>query len=266
VTADGSPTGRRGGPAVGPRGLALVSGGSGGIGAAICRQLHADGWGVVVGYVSEQRAKELAASLATETVPASTLPLDMADPAQIRSSIERLVAENVRVDALVLNGGVSETRPFVETDEKAWWAELDVNLMGPMLAVKLCLPGMVEAGQGTIVGITSDAANVGDHSHAPYAAAKAALMAFLRTIVREYGKKGVVANGVAPGPIDTAMLRGAFGDAENTERSLEALRRLVPMRRLGEPDEVAAAVRYLVSDNAYAAGQHLSVGGGVTMQ
>jgi len=249
----------------GPLGVALVSGGSGDIGAAICRALHADGWGVVVGYVSQDRAEALAGELATDDVPAKAMALDLTDPDQIRASVGDLLVAEGRVGALVLNAGWSESALFVETNEDHWRTTLQINLMGPMLVTRLCLPGMVEAGEGAIVGITSEAAKTGDAANAVYSAGKAGLAALLRTIVREHGRDGIRANCVAPGPIDTRLLRAAFPDQETADATIEKLVRLVPMRRLGQPEDVAAAVRYLVTEGAHVAGEHLSVGGGVVM-
>ena len=249
----------------GPRGLALVSGGSGDIGAAICRALHADGWGLAIGYVSRQRAESLAAELSSEGPPARAIPLDLTDRAEVRASVGSLLADEGRVDALVLNAGWNQARSFLDTDEQQWRTTVAVNLVGPMLAVQLCLPAMVRAGDGSIVAITSEAARVGDAGNAVYAAAKAGLTAFLRTIVREHGRDGVRANAVAPGPIDTSLLRHAFEDPETADAAIAKLTRLVPMRRLGQPAEVAAAVRYLISEGAHVTGQQLGVGGGVVM-
>lgn len=249
----------------GPRGLALVSGGGGDIGAAICRALHADGWGLAIGYVSRQRAESLAAELAAEGPPAVAVPLDLTDRAQIRAGVGELLAAEGHVDALVLNAGWNQARAFLDTDEQQWRTTLAVNLVGPMLAIQLCLPPMVRAGGGSIVAITSEAARVGDAGNAVYAAAKAGLTSFLRTIVREHGRDGVRANAVAPGPIDTSLLRHAFADDEAADAAIAKLTRLVPLRRLGRPEEVAAAVRYLVSEGAHVTGQQLGVGGGVVM-
>lgn len=253
------------GRGAGPRGVALVSGGSGAIGEAICRRLHDDGWAVAIGYVSRERAAALAASLHTEEAPSWPVPLDMSDPGSVRSGIGGLLADAGRVDAAVYNGGLSRTAPFLETTEEDWAAEVAVNYLGPVLATRLLLPAMLENKQGSFVGITSEAAKLGDVGHAPYAAVKAALHAFFRTIVREYGRQGILANSVAPGPIDTPMLRYTFASEEQAQRVIEKLRRLVPVGRLGEPLEVAEAVRFLVSESSFVAGQHISVGGGVSM-
>lgn len=253
------------GRGAGPRGVALVSGGSGAIGEAICRHLHDDGWAVAIGYVSRERAAALAASLHTEDAPSWPVPLDMSDPGSVRSGIGGLLADVGRVDAAVYNAGLSRTAPFLETTEEDWAAEVAVNYLGPVLATRLLLPAMLENKWGSFVGITSEAAKLGDAGHAPYAAVKAALHAFFRTIVREYGRQGILANSVAPGPIDTPMLRYTFASAEQAQRVIEKLRRLVPVGRLGEPREVAEAVRFLVSESSFVAGQHISVGGGVSM-
>jgi 2-hydroxycyclohexanecarboxyl-CoA dehydrogenase len=250
----------------GPRGLALVSGGSGAIGEAICRRLHDDGWAVAIGYVSRERAGALAASLHTDEAPSWPVPLDMRDPGSVRSGVAGLLADAGRVDAAVYNGGLSRTAPFVETTEEDWAAEVAVNYLGPVLATRLLLPAMLDNKGGSFVGVTSEAAKLGDAGHAPYAAVKAALHAFFQTIVREYGRLGIVANSVAPGPIDTPMLRYTFASPEQAEHVIGKLRRLVPVGRLGEPREVAEAVLFLISDNSFAAGQQISVGGGVSMQ
>jgi NAD(P)-dependent dehydrogenase (short-subunit alcohol dehydrogenase family) len=249
----------------GPRGLALVSGGSGAIGEAICRRLHDDGWAVAIGYVSRERAGALAASLHTDEAPSWPVPLDMRDPGSVRSGVAGLLADAGRVDAAVYNGGLSRTAPFVETTEEDWAAEVAVNYLGPVLATRLLLPVMLANNGGTFVGITSEAAKLGDAGHAPYAAVKGALHAFFRTIVREYGRQGILANSVAPGPIDTSMLRYTFASEEQAQHVIAKLRRLVPAGRLGEPGEVAAVVRFLVSESTFVAGQHISVGGGVSM-
>ena len=249
----------------GPRGLALVSGGGGDIGSAICRHLHADGWGLAIGYRTAERAQSLAKDLNTSDVPALAVPLDLTDTDQIRTTLGKLLLEERHIDAVVLNAGWNKSSSFLETDEAQWCTTVAVNLVGPMLITQLCLPAMVIAGEGVIVGITSEAAKTGDANNAIYATAKAGLAAFLRTIVREHGRDGIRANSVAPGPIDTSLLRSSFPDEETARVTVEKLIRLVPVRRLGQPDEVAAAVRYLVSEGHHVAGEHLSVGGGIVM-
>jgi 2-hydroxycyclohexanecarboxyl-CoA dehydrogenase len=247
------------------RGFAVVTGGGGGIGEAICRALHDDGWAVAVGYVTRERAERLASELDSPDAPALALPLDMTDPAQIRTSLGQLLDAHGGVGAVVFNGGLAHGAYFVDTTEREWELETEVNFLGPALITQMCLPGMIARRRGVFVGVTSDSSKVGDVRHAPYAAAKAALNSFLRSIVRECGEHGIRASCVAPGPIDTPMLRYTFESPELAEESISKLTRLVPLGRLGEPREVAAAVRFLCSDGEFVAGEHLSVGGGVTM-
>jgi 2-hydroxycyclohexanecarboxyl-CoA dehydrogenase len=249
----------------GRRRLAVVTGGAGGIGEAITRSLHEDGWGVAIGYVTRSRADALAAELDEPGAPAVTVPMDMTDGPGLAASIARLLDDFGRVDAVVFNSGAARTAHFVDTTEQDWEHELEVNFLGAAAITKLVLPAMLAAGRGVLVGITSDSAKVGDVGHAPYAAGKGALSSFLKTVVREHGSRGVRASCVAPGPIDTRMLRDAFGSEDAAEKAIAKLIRLVPVGRLGTPAEVAAAVRFLCSDATYVAGEHLSVGGGVTM-
>jgi 2-hydroxycyclohexanecarboxyl-CoA dehydrogenase len=245
--------------------LAIVTGGGGGIGEAICRALHADGWGVAIGYVTRDRAEKLAGELDSAGTPAIAVALDMTDPEQIKGSLGRLLQEHQAIDAVIFNGGLAHGAYFVDTTEREWALETEVNFLGPALITHMCLPGMIARGRGVFVGVTSDSSKVGDVRHAPYAAAKAALNSFLRSIVREHGEHGIRASCVAPGPIDTPMLRYTFESPEVAEASIAKLTRLIPLGRLGHPREVAAAVRFLCSDGEFVAGEHLSVGGGVTM-
>jgi 2-hydroxycyclohexanecarboxyl-CoA dehydrogenase len=249
----------------GRRRLAVVTGGSGGIGEAICRALHTDGWTTAIGYVTRERAEKLASELDHPEGTALAVPLDMTDSAQIRSSVGSLLHGHGRVDALVFNGGFARGAYFQDTTEEDWELEAEVNFLGPVLMTHMCLPGMIEAGAGVFVGVTSDSSKVGDSRHAPYAAAKSALNSFLRAIVREHGRHGIRANCVAPGPIDTPMLRYTFESPEIAEATIAKMIRLIPLGRLGLPGEVAEAVRFLCSDGEFVAGEHLSVGGGVTM-
>jgi 2-hydroxycyclohexanecarboxyl-CoA dehydrogenase len=250
----------------GRRRLALVSGGAGAIGAAICRQLNEDGWEVAIGYVTRERAEALADSLRTEALPVVTVPLDMQNSASIGSGVGDLLRDHGRIDSIVFVAGLARTSRFVDTTEADWNAEIAVNLLGPMLVTKLCLPLMIEAGHGTLVGITSEAAKFGDSGHASYSAAKAGLNSFFKTIVREHGRHGITASCVAPGPIDTPMMRYAYPTEEAAEQGIAKRSNLVPLKRMGTPDEVAAAVRFLCSDATFIAGEQLSVGGGVSMQ
>jgi 2-hydroxycyclohexanecarboxyl-CoA dehydrogenase len=154
-------------------------------------------------------------------------------------------------------------RPFVETDEAFWDRVLEINFKGCLRVTRAVLPGMLERRWGRIVNIGSDAGRVGSSGESVYAGAKGAVIAFTKAIARESARAGVTANVVAPGPTRTPLLASM---GERSARLVESLERAVPMRRLGEPEDVAAAVGFLASDRAgYITGQTLSVSGGLTM-
>jgi 2-hydroxycyclohexanecarboxyl-CoA dehydrogenase len=170
------------------------------------------------------------------------------------------------VDVLVNCAGWDEFKPFLETDEPFWRRVIAINYEGALRTTHAVLGGMMERGWGRIVNISSDAARVGSAQEAVYAGAKAGVIAFTKTIARESARRGVTANVVCPGPTDTAMLQEMTRAGPDSERLRDALTRAVPMRRLGRPDEVAAAVAFLACEDAgYITGQTLSVSGGLTM-
>jgi 2-hydroxycyclohexanecarboxyl-CoA dehydrogenase len=156
--------------------------------------------------------------------------------------------------------GWDELHPFLDTDEQFWDRVIEVNYKGCLRTTKAVLPGMVERGWGRIVNIASDAGRVGSSGESVYAGAKGAVIAFGKTIAREVATKGVTVNNVCPGPTRTPMLESMGPNL------ITAFERAVPMKRLGEPNDVAAAVAFLASEEAgYVTGQTLSVSGGLTM-
>jgi 2-hydroxycyclohexanecarboxyl-CoA dehydrogenase len=223
--------------------VALVTGGAGGIGRAIAHALAEQGRDVVV------------ADLHGDGVT-----MDVADPASVAGALERIGPVDIAVNA----AGWDELHPFLETDEPFWERVLQVNFMGAVRITRAVLPGMIERGFGRIVNIGSDAGRVGSSQEAVYSGAKGGVIAFTKTIAREVARSGVTANTVCPGPTRTPMLETMA--AEGGEKLIDALTRAVPMRRLGEPEDVAAAVAFFASDAAgYVTGQTLSVSGGLTM-
>jgi 2-hydroxycyclohexanecarboxyl-CoA dehydrogenase len=167
---------------------------------------------------------------------------------------------------LVNCAGWDELRGFLDTDEEFWRRVIAVNYEGCLRTTRAVLGAMIERGWGRIVNLSSDAARVGSSQEAVYAGAKAAVIAFTKTIAREAARHGVTANVVCPGPTDTDMLRTMSQAAPDAERLIESLARAVPMRRLGRPEDAAGAVAFLASEEAgYITGQTLSVSGGLTM-
>ncbi|MFL5868582.1 MAG: SDR family NAD(P)-dependent oxidoreductase [Thermoleophilaceae bacterium] len=233
--------------------VALVTGGARGIGRAIAAQLAEHGRIVAVGDLQE-----------AEGVGALAVRLDVTDSASVAAAVEQVESELGPIEILVNNAGWDEAHPFLETDEPFWDRVIEINFKGGLRVTRAVLPGMVERGWGRLVNIGSDAGRVGSSLESVYSGAKGGVIAFTKTIAREVARSGVTANVVCPGPTKTAFLDRIAG--EGGERLVESLERAVPMRRLGEPEDVAAAVAFLASEEAgYITGQTLSVSGGLTM-
>jgi 2-hydroxycyclohexanecarboxyl-CoA dehydrogenase len=239
-----------------PSRVALVTGGAGGIGRAIVREMAAAGHRVVAGDIADGAPDEAALAVY----------LDVTDSGSVDAAVTQTEAELGPIEILVNTAGWDEFRAFLETDEAFWDLIIELNYKGCLRVWRRVVPGMVEREYGRVVNISSDAARVGSSLEAVYAGAKAAQVGFGKTLAREVARRGVTVNSVCPGPTETPLLDGMLGAGEASAKMVEALRRAVPMRRLGRPDDVAAAVAFLTSDAAgYITGQTLSVSGGLTM-
>jgi 2-hydroxycyclohexanecarboxyl-CoA dehydrogenase len=236
---------------------ALVTGGASGIGAAIARRLAAEGAGVTIGDIDIDGAARVAAEIDAESTR-----LDVTDPESARQAVDAAGG----VDVLVNNAGTDEFGFFTQTDPGVWERLLAINLKGVFACTHAVLPGMQQTGYGRIVNIASEAGRVGSKGSAVYSAAKGGVIAFTKTIARENARYGITANAIAPGPIDTPLLRGALEFGKLGEKVIETMKAGTQMRRLGEPEEVAAAVAFLASDDAsYVTGETLGVSGGLGM-
>jgi 2-hydroxycyclohexanecarboxyl-CoA dehydrogenase len=241
--------------------VALVTGGAGGIGSAICRALADAGHRVAVADVALAPASELAGQIGGLGVE-----LDVTSPESVADAAERAARELGPIDILVSCAGWDELRPFLETDEAFSARVLEINLAGPIRVTRAVLGGMVERRWGRVISIASDAGRVGSSLEAVYAGAKGGLIAFTKTIAREVARYGITANAVCPGPTDTPLLGGIVEASPDAGRVIEAMTRAVPMRRLGRPEDIAPAVAFLASEEAgFITGQTLSVSGGLTM-
>lgn len=254
-------TGAAGRPADGDaRRVAFVTGGAGGIGTAICRQLAAAGRAVAVADLSREAAEKVAAD-----IDGIGVPLDVTDPDSVAAAVAE-TTERLGAPTIVINvAGWDELKPFLETDEDFTHKVLEINLNGPIRVLRATLPAMVEARYGRVVNIASDAGRVGSSMESVYSGAKSGVIGFTKTIAREFAKHGISANTVCPGPTDTPLLRQITA-GERSGNIIAAMTKAVPMRRMGTPDDVAPAVVFLASDAAgYITGQTLSASGGLTM-
>src|SRR3954452_12086018 len=236
---------------------ALVTGGASGIGAATARRLAGEGAEVWVGDLNEEGAKGVAAEISGHPVE-----LDVTDLASARAAVEATGT----LDVLVNNAGTDEFGFFTYTTREQWQRVIAINLMGVLNCTSAALPAMQEAKYGRIVSISSEAGRVGSKGSAVYSAAKGGVIAFMKTIARENGRYGVTANSIAPGPIETPLLMGAKEFGEIGEKIIETMKGLTQLNRLGQPDEVAAAVAFLASEDAtFVTGETLGVSGGLGM-
>jgi 2-hydroxycyclohexanecarboxyl-CoA dehydrogenase len=236
---------------------ALVTGGAGGIGTAISRRLAGEGAEVWVGDLDEDRAKSVAADAGGQG-----RRLDVTDHASAQAAVEAAGG----FDVLVNNAGTDEFGFFNLTTPDMWDRVLAVNLNGVLNCTHAALPSMQERGYGRIVSIASEAGRVGSKGSAVYSAAKGGVIAFMKVIARENARYGITANSIAPGPIATPLLMQAAQMGEIGEKLIETMKGATQMRRLGSPDEVAAAVAFLAAEEAsYVTGETLGVSGGLGM-
>jgi 3-oxoacyl-[acyl-carrier protein] reductase len=232
---------------------ALVTGGSGAIGAAICRALARDGVEVIVHAGSRlDEARRLAAEIGAG---ATAIAFDVADGAAARAALEPLV-ESEAIQIVVNNAGIHDDAAFPGMSARQWRRVIEVSLDGFFNVTQPLVMPMVRTRWGRIVSITSIAAEIGNRGQVNYAAAKGALAAASRSLARELGGRGITVNCVSPGIIESPMSAGAFDAA--------AVERMVPLQRMGRPEDVAAAVAFLASDAAgYITGQVVPVNGGM---
>lgn len=246
--------------------VAIVTGGARGIGRAIAHGLANAGADVVVADLRADDAEAAARAIHERTgrtvVPVRTDVTSLED-------VERLAATTLerfgRIDSLVNSAGWDQLKPFVKTTPELWDRVLAINFRGVVHTCHAVLPSMVEAKGGSIVNISSDTARVGSFGEAIYASAKAATIAFSKTLAREHARDNIRVNVICPGLVDTALLEEMREDPL-TNRILDAIVGLIPLRRMGTPDEVAPLAVFLCANSAsYITGQVVSVNGGLNM-
>jgi NAD(P)-dependent dehydrogenase (short-subunit alcohol dehydrogenase family) len=230
---------------------AIVTGGGSGIGRAICQRFAAEGASVVVADIAGDRAEEVAAEIGGRAVQANV---------KVAGEVARMVAAAERVDVLVNNAGYGTANDLLTIDEETWDDEVAMNLKAAFLCSKAVLPGMIERGGGVIVNIAS-VNGMAFFANEPYSAAKAGMINLTRSMAARYGPHGVRAVAIAPGTIRTPLWQ------ERVDREPAIFERLVrwyPLRRVGEPEDIAAAAAFLASDDAsWITGEVLRVDGGL---
>jgi 2-hydroxycyclohexanecarboxyl-CoA dehydrogenase len=237
---------------------ALVTGGAGGIGAAIARRLAAEGAEVTVGDLNLEGATKIAGEI-------SGLPIEL-DVTDLGSAQAAVESAGAPIDILVNNAGTDEFGFFTQTTPEQWEKVIGVNLRGVLNCTYAALPGMQEAGSGRMVNIASEAGRVGSKGSAVYSAAKGGVIAFTKVMARENARFGITANAIAPGPIETPLLMAAKQLGEIGEKIIETMKAGTQMKRLGQPEEVAATVAFLCSDDSsYVTGECIGVSGGMGM-
>jgi 2-hydroxycyclohexanecarboxyl-CoA dehydrogenase len=240
--------------------IAVVTGSASGIGAAVAAKLAEAGATVVVADVQADKGEQRAATLRAAGHKAQFMRVDMTDAASIAAFADAVQAQLGAVDVLVNGAGWGTTHPFWEGTPELWDRIIALNFVGPMRLTKALLPEMMKRGGGKIINIASDAGRVGSLGETVYSGAKGGLIAFTKSLARETARYGINVNCVCPGPTDTPLM------AAVPEKVTEALKKAIPFRRLGRPEEVADAVLFFAGDTAsYVTGQVLSVSGGLTM-
>lgn len=235
---------------------ALVTGGSGGIGAAICRRLAADGCHVYVhANTNRDAAQRVAEDIIAAGGAASAAAFDVTDAQSTKASLDAILAEGV-IQILVNNAGLHDDAVFPAMRSEQWHRVIDVSLHGFFNVTQPLTMPMIRGRWGRIVNISSAAAIAGNRGQVNYSAAKGALNAATKSLAIELASRGITVNAVAPGIIETTMIEGKFEDA--------IIERMVPMKRAGQPAEVAELVAFLASDRAaYITGQVISINGGM---
>ena len=240
--------------------VAIVTGAAQGIGRAIAETLAKAGADVAVVDRDVAHAAEAVAAITRLGRRGFAVKANVAEWTDVQVMVDQVMAELGRIDILVNNAGITRDSLLLRMKEEDWNMVLDVNLTGTFHGTKAVLPVLMKQRGGAIVNIASVVGVMGNAGQANYAASKAAVIGLTKTVAREYASRAVTVNAVAPGFIDTAMTHGLVGDAR------EALLKQIPLGRLGTPNDVAEAVRFLVSPAAaYITGHVLHVNGGMLM-
>jgi 2-hydroxycyclohexanecarboxyl-CoA dehydrogenase len=238
----------------------FVTGCASGIGAATAKTLAEAGAYVVASDINGDGVKATVDAIRATGQQAEARTLDVCDPAAIIATAEAVTADHGAMHAIINVAGWDKGQPFMENSPEFIEKIVQLNYLGQVRVCQAFLKPMIEARRGTVVNIASDAGRVGASGETVYAGAKGGVIAFTKSLAREMARNGITVNCIAPGPTETALL------ADMPEGLQDALKRAIPLRRLGQPQDIANAILFFVSNRAsYITGQVLSVSGGLTM-
>lgn len=240
--------------------VALVTGAAQGIGKAVALLLARNAADIVVSDINLEKAEETAKEVQTLGRKALAIKVDVAKLDDVEKMVGAILARFGQVDILVNNAGIARDKLILRMTEEDWDAVLNINLKGTFNCTKAVVRNMSKQRSGNIVNIASVVGEMGNAGQGNYAASKAGVIGFTKTIAREFAQRGINVNAIAPGYIETPMTDAL------PDKAKEELKRLIPMDRLGKPEDVAEAVLFLVSEaSSYITGQVLNVNGGIYM-
>ena len=240
--------------------VALVTGAAQGIGKAVALLLARNGADLVVSDINLEKAQETAKEIQAVGREALAVKVDVANLEDVERMVQAILEQFHQIDILVNNAGITRDKLILRMTEEDWDAVIDVNLKGTFNCTKAVIRHMSKQKSGKIVNIASVAGEMGNTGQANYSASKAGVIGFTKTIAREFAQRGINVNSIAPGYVETPMTDGL------PEKVKEELKRMIPLERLGRPEDVAEAVLFLVSGAShYITGQVLNVNGGIYM-
>ncbi len=244
---------------------AIITGGAQGIGRAISLRLAREGANIGILDIKKDVADKTVAEINGLGVKATAIACDVTNYEKVKEAVSKVHKEFGSIDILINNAGIDVSQFFVNTDQSLWDRIINVNYRSFLNATHVCIPYMIEQKSGNIVSLGSDAGRVGNSGEVLYCGTKAAIMASSKALARELARYNIRVNCVSPGPVQTDLLAGLH-EGEKGKKIMEAVANMIPMRRLGLPEDVADVVAFFVSDDSrYLTGQVLSVDGGLTM-
>jgi 2-hydroxycyclohexanecarboxyl-CoA dehydrogenase len=243
----------------------IVTGGAKGIGRAIALRLARDGASIGILDIQKDGAEKTVEEIGKLGFRAIAIECDMTNYDKVKEAVSQVHQKFGSIDILINNAGIDESQFFVDTDQALWDRIINVNYKSFLISTHVCVPYMIEQKRGNIVSLGSDAGRIGNPGEVLYCGSKAAIMASSKALARELARYNIRVNSVSPGPVHTDLW-DQLHPGEKGQKVTEAVTRIIPLRRLGSPEDVADVVAFFVSDDSrYLTGQVLSIDGGLTM-